>query len=520
MGSIPDDLLGPDVELIETHISWVFRHPDVVYKVKKPVDYGFLDFSSRRRRLRACHAEVRLNRRLAPNTYRGVVPITRGEDGVHRIGGDGPVVDHAVAMERLPDADRLDIRLEEGRLDADQVEDVARFLAAFHADCATSPEISDLGRMPTVRANVVENLRQTRASIARFVPPAAAAELQRAQLRFLDDKADRIAARADDGFVREGHGDLRLEHVYLADDGGITVIDCIEFNRRFRCGDVCADVAFLSMDLGAQHRVDLAEVFLAAYAEAAQDLDLYALVDFYEGYRAWVRAKVATFLADDAGAPLAVREASAAKARHFYLLALSTQRRPAIPPVLVAVGGVLATGKSTIAAGLRQRLGSPVIGTDRTRKHLLGVAATERVFDGEWQGAYTVDMTDRTYQEVFRRAGAVLRSGRPVVVDASFRSAAVRAGVRGVAAAEDVPFLFVECRCDPETSRDRLREREKGPSVSDGRLEIFDNFVASFETVSELPAAQHLVVDTDAPLDRALDTIVGRLPAWPAALTG
>ncbi len=342
-GSLVSDLLAPGIELIETHISWVFLAEREVWKVKKPVSLGFLDFSEPPQRRAACEAEVRLNRRLAAEVYRGVVPITRGRSGRHRFGGDGEPVDWAVHMHRLDETARADRRLADGRLGALEVERIAARLARFHAAARADAETAGYGSVEAIAGNVRENFAQTRDSAAAFLTPAQAAETEAWQLRFLEHNQHLFAERAAAGRVRDGHGDLRLEHVYMSagggsggdgdgeDDGGVVIVDCIEFNRRFRFADVAADVAFLAMDLSWQGRADLAERFLAAYAHRSGDYGLYPLIDFYESYRAWVRGKVAVLLAADPHAAAAVRDRAAAQARRYFLLALASERRALLP---------------------------------------------------------------------------------------------------------------------------------------------------------------------------------------------
>ncbi len=326
--------------------------------------------------------------------------------------------------------------------------------------------------------------------------------------------------RIAQGRIRDGHGDLRLEHVYVGPGGAIRVLDCIEFNERFRYADVCADIAFLSMDLAAHGRVDLAERLLATYAREADDYDLYSVVDFYESYRAFVRGKVASMLANDEGADPTTRRRAAQEARRYFLLALSSDRQSLLRPAVIAIGGVIASGKSAIANRLSAELSAPVIETDRTRKSVLGVNALRPLHEPAWSGAYSADFSDRVYDELFRRAGAVLASGRPVVLDASFRSAPLRRRARDLAKAHGVPFRFIECRATPEVCRERLVEREGQPTVSDGRLAIFDEFCARYEPVVELEADEHLVLDTTKPVEDSLETLRQSLETWPRGLVG
>jgi hypothetical protein len=501
MSAFTTNLLGPGIELRETHISWVFLDGDDVYKVKKPVSLGFLDFTTIEKRRRACEAEVRLNRRLAPGVYRGVIPVTLDSRGRHRFGGEGEPVDWAVAMKRLPDSDRADVRLERGELTGEAVERVAERVARFHRGCGPSEEAAPFGTVEAIRFNLLENFEQTKSSIERYLPPEQVRELESWQLRFLEEHRPLFEERLRGGRIRDGHGDLRLEHVYLDERSEVTILDCIEFNDRFRYADVCADVVFLAMDLAWHGRVDLAERFLARYAREAGDYDLYPLVDFYQSYRAFVRGKIAAFSAS-------------AEARRYFLLALASERQPLVAPTVIAVGGLIASGKSTLATALGRELPAPVVDADRTRKELAGVAAEEPLPESPFAGFYSKEFTERVYRELRRRASAVLASGRAVVLDASFRSRVHRAEVWRLARESGVPFYFVECRAPEETCSERLREREKRTSVSDGRLEIQQEFARSWEPVEELSPTDHVVVDTRESLVANLELLRKKIPLF------
>ncbi len=522
MEALQRDLLGADGELVETHISWVFLRGDEVIKVKKPVDLGFLDFSTLARRRAACEAEIAVNRRLAPVVYLGVVPITRDAAGRHRVGGEGEAVEWAVRMRRLPAELRADHLLAAGRLTTAHLEAVAHRLADFHATCRSDEETARFGTPAAIAVNVRENFAQTAASITEMIEPAEADEIEGWQIGFLERHADTFRRRLAEGRVRDGHGDLRLEHVYFAAGelpapAAVTILDAIEFNQRFRFADVASDVAFLSMDLAAHGRVDLAESFLAAYARAAQDYGLYRLIDFYESYRAFVRAKVASYLAAQGGLSPAA-EASRAEARRHYLLALAADRRSLLAPAVVAVGGWIAAGKSTIAAAVAAAMSAPVVDADRTRKHLVGVDAETPLRHPAWQGAYQPTATQAVYEEIFERARAVLASGRPVILDASFRARAHREATRQLARRHGAAFTFIECRAPRAVLLARLAAREQASGVSDGRREIFDEFVTRWEPVDELPAAEHVVLDSTRAVAECLALLRRRLPTWPSGL--
>lgn len=520
------DLLRPEaypapyparVELRETHISRVFLTEREVLKVKKPVSFAFLDFRTLDARRRACEAEVLLNSRLAAGVYLGLLPVRRDAQGRHHFGPEGEVVDWAVHMLRLPDEVRADVRLAGGTLTPEHLDAAAVMLADFHARAPRDAATSRWGTLEALERNVTENFAEVNAAEEGLLTVAQAREVERFQLGFLRDRARVFERRLAEGRVCDGHGDLRLEHLYFGDDGGLTVLDCIEFSDRFRCADVCADVAFLSMDLAAHGHVELAERFLARYARAADDYDLYAVVDFYEGYRAYVRGKVSALTARASTG--AVRERALADARRHFALALSVGRRSLLEPAVVAVGGVIASGKSTVAEALGDRLSAPVIDADRTRKHLIGLAPTAHDTSAAFEGAYDLKTTDRVYAEVMLRASTVLESGRPVVLDASFRTEEMRRAARELAAEHGVPFLMVECRARPEVCRERLLKRERETSVSDGRLAVFDAFCARVEPATELPASERLVVSTERPLEATLAELDLHLRTWPKGLT-
>jgi uncharacterized protein len=527
---LKDDLLRPaafaavapteKVSLVETHISWVYLLDRDVFKVKKPVDLGFLNFASREQRREACEEEVRLNVRLAPGVYRGLVPITRGLDGRCVVGGVGRVIDWAVHMERLSDEERADTLLAQGTLTGERIDAIATRIAEFHDTARGDEKVNRFARPSAVAKNVQENFVQTRNALSQYLDPAEAEEIVRWQRAFVHDEQERFAQRIAQGRIRDGHGDLRLEHVYVGPGRAIRVLDCIEFNERFRYADVCADIAFLSMDLAAHGRVDLAERLLATYAREANDYDLYSVVDFYESYRAFVRGKVASMLANDEGVDPTTRRRAAQQARRYFLLALSSDRQGLLRPAVVAIGGVIASGKSVIANRLSTELSAPVIETDRTRKSVLGVNALRPLHEPPWSGVYSADFSDRVYDELFRRAGVVLASGRPVVLDASFRSAPLRRMARDLATAHGVPFRFIECRATPEVCRQRLAAREGQQTVSDGRLAIFDAFCARYEPPVELQADEHLVLDTTKPIEENVETLRQSLETWPRGLVG
>jgi aminoglycoside phosphotransferase family enzyme/predicted kinase len=479
------------VTVASTHASWVFLTETEAWKVKRPVNLGFLDFSTADRRQRCCEDEVRLGRRLAPEVYRGVVPIYRGAAG-HDFVGPGPVVDHAVRMRRLSDEDSAAALLASGRLQPDHLRHLADRLRTFYEGAALTPELGDAA---ILTANVEDNQRTLAPFCGRFIDESDLRSLHRWQLDELETRRAALDRRIEEGRIREGHGDLRLEHVYFL-DGSPVVIDPIEFNRSFRCADAALDVAFLAMELEDAGRGDLSACFLSHFARASNDYGFYPLLDLYLSYRAQVRAKVACLVAADPGTPPDKARRKARDAARLLALARSYQQRaPRLSPVIV-VGGQIGTGKSTLAEVLCRRLELPVISSDATRKHLGGIGAEQR---GGPQ-LYSEEMTGRTYDEVLRRAALVLESGRGVLLDATFHDPQARAAARDLARRQGRAFLMIELEADDQLLRRRLRERP--PGLSDAREEHLPALRSRYQPPDELPPAERLRLDaSQAPDD-------------------
>jgi aminoglycoside phosphotransferase family enzyme/predicted kinase len=511
--SLLDDLRRPEaypiprpseVTPVTTHISWVFLTDREVWKLKRPVDYGFVNYATLERRRRCCEDEVRLNRRLAPDVYLGVVPVRLGPDG-HWFGAEGDIVDYAVRMRRLADECSAEALLRRDALTPDHLTRLAARLARFFVDAVPTPEA---GAVEAIRENLVENFAQVEPFVGRFVSRGTFDAVRAWQFGILERQSGRFHGRVEQGRIRDGHGDLRLEHVYFESAEPI-VIDCVEFNERLRSGDTAADVSFLAMELTARSRSDLAEVFLAAFALEADDHDLYGVVDFYIGYRAWVRGKVAAFLAVDPSTPPEKAVRKAEEARSLFDLARSYAGARTGAPPIIAVGGLIGSGKSTLADALGRSRGVPVVSSDRVRKALAGVRAT----DPAPSDAYSAAFSTRTFDEMFRRAAVVLDSGRGVVLDATFRERTLRLRARDLARRHGRRFLFAETVCDEATLRERLRRRAAGPSISDAGEALLERMRAEFESVIELGVGEHVRVDTTGPPEVAAHAALRGLPA-------
>jgi len=470
-------------EPIETYTHWVFLTNDRAYKVKRPVRFPFLDYSTLERRRHLCEEEVRLNRRLAPEVYRRVAVLTA--DG--RVDGDGEPVEYAVEMERLPQGRMLDRLLADDAVPPADVEHIADVLARFHREAERADRLGAPGH---IRSVVVGNLEGSRP----FLPGTWSAHLESVVARELDELDATFRRRVEEGRIRDGHGDLHARNVCLPADGRVVLYDCIEFNPDLRGGDVAAEVAFLTMDLRHRGHGDLARRFAARYRRTAEDPGLATVLPFYERHRACVRGFVE-----------AERDAEGEAARSYFRQALVTGAEPAA----ILLCGLPGTGKSTIARALAAALDADVLRSDVVRKRLFGLDPLARAAAHQSEGIYGPEATRQTYAALEQQAAAWLAAGRPVVVDATFSRAEQRREfldglVRGA---------VLHVTCDESTVRTRLEARNRsGEDASDASDADWDVYVAARERF-EAPADAAVVHDgagPDAPtLDRVAEWIAG-----------
>ncbi len=488
------------VQLVETHISWVFLAGDKVVKIKRPVAYGFVDHTSLDTRHQSCLDEVRLNRRLTDGVYLDVVPIVQTANGL-RVGGEGEPVEWATLMRRLPASGMLDALLAAGHVPPDLAARLANRLIPFHRDLCPSCGAGSDAAAAAARI-VTENLDELAPFASAFLGTAQFGLVATAMRRFLAEQEPLLLARAATGWIREGHGDLRSEHVCLEPDGAVQVFDCVEFNRDLRCADVASDLAFLVMDLTRFGADQAATELLAGYQAAGMDLP-DALLRFYWAHRALVRAKVACLkraATTSRATDLAVKAAD--------YLDLASAAAVAVRPVLVVMTGLSGTGKSTVARRLARALGGPVFASDVVRKELAGVEGPAPAAWGE--GLYRPEWTHATYDRLFALAEESLGAGIPVVLDATFLDTEQRAGAAAAAAGSNAQLVLVETICDENTVAARLAARTvQGQSPSDATLSTVRHQLASVRAaLPQVPAgALATQVDTATADPGMLDVV-------------
>jgi len=497
-------LAADAVDVRQTHISVVFLAGDFVYKIKKPVSPGFLDFSTLELRKHFCEEEVRLNARLAADVYLGVVPVVE-HDGELCFEGDGEAVEWAVKMKRLPDDATLEFHLAHGKISPELIDAVARRIADFHAHAEANERIASFGRFDVVAANARQNFEQAREHTGRSISAAVYDRLQRRTEEALSALRETITSRVVRGVPRDTHGDLRLDHVYALGqrpEPRLVIVDCIEFNEQYRYADPVSDIAFLAMDFKFAGAPAAARRLTETYFAAVGDEEGRRLLPFYTSYRAAVRGKVEGIKSLEAEVQPLDRERALRRARGYWLLALAELEPYERRPALVLVSGLPGSGKSTLAAGLAEAEGFELIRSDVVRKELTGrtqEASQPRPFGTD---IYTAEWNERTYTECLRRVTEHLFEGKRVLVDASFREDAMRRTF--IAAAKDwaVPILVIECRADAEIIRQRLAARRGDASDADWSTHLAA--AERWEPASEVTRSKLHVIDSGGSREASL----------------
>lgn len=467
------------VRLIQTHASLVFVASPLVFKIKKPVNFGFLDFSTLEKRRHFCERELELNQRLCPEGYLEVVPITL-EDGDLQLDGTGTPVEYALRMKEFSEDGFFDRRVESGKVTTDDLDRIVETLTNFYEAQHPTLEIGEWGSLEKLRISTDENFAQTEAFVGKTITASAFAAIQHFTNRFYKVQANLLESRVAGGWIRDCHGDLHLEHIHLTAEH-LHIYDCIEFNDRLRYVDVASDAAFLAMDLDFRGRRDLSRHFVGRLADRLKDGEMKRLMPFYQCYRAYVRGKVESLQSGSPEAGEEDKKAAAERAARYFRLSLA-YAVSGTKPLLIAVMGRVASGKSTLAERLGSELGWEVFSSDKIRKELAGVPLTERVDDEARRRLYSPQMSVRTYARMWQEATAEARARGGAVMDATFSLRRGRRELREKADSEEVEPRFVWVEADQARREKRLVQREsKERVVSDARHEDRSTLDERFE---------------------------------------
>ena len=484
-----------EIKLIETHISWVILTGDFAYKIKKPVDFGFLDFSTLKKRQRYCEQELHLNRRLAAGIYLDIVTIT-GTADEPRIAGSGETLEYAVKMTQFPQSAQLDNMLLAGQLKAEHMDAIARMVADFHHTIEVADNTVEYGDSKLVYYPVEENFTQINQHIDTTPYSSTLNHLKQWSRSVFNKREKNFTKRKQDGFIRECHGDMHLRNMLWL-DGQPMAFDCIEFNDTLRWIDVISEVAFLVMDLQDRKQYPLANRFLNAYLEITGDYTGLSTLPFYLTYRAMVRAKVNALRLEQKSANTEEDEqARAAFESYLKLAATYTQQAK---PQLIIMRGLSASGKSTVSQQLVDSYGAIRIRSDVERKRIFEVNPAEDAGDKIDQGIYTSKASQQTYTRLQELCTQIIDAGFSVVVDAAFLKHEQRAPFQLLAKRLAVRFTIIEITAPAGVLRQRIIEREH--DVSDANLAVLEHQLANYQPLLVSEQASAITVNTAEALD-------------------
>lgn len=486
----------------DTHISIVFLTGQWAYKLKKPLNLGFLDFKELADRRKFCEREVLLNRRLSKGIYKNIVTIFEKDKNTFSLTDGGIAVEYAVKMKQLPDEAQLGNLLTKNAVTASGLKRLGKKLAFFYLKSKQTAQIDRYGRRDMVIFNSEENFIQISPHVEHLLDREKWQFICEVNRSFLYHHRALFERRIANGKIRDGHGDLRTDHIYFFD--GIQIIDCIEFNDRFRYGDVAIDIAFLHMDMEQLGYPYESQMILKGYVEHAHDPDIYALIDFYAAYRAIVRLKIACIRHD---------EVKTQKQRDRVKIEINTYLNFAYRytllfsrPTLWIFGGLPASGKSSLAQKLANTVSVAVFSSDTVRKK----KDNRQNIVAYGTGQYSEQKRQRVYNKLLALAQKNLKKGRSVILDATFSRRKWREDVAQLASDTDTNFIFVECKCDAKTIRVRLMEREKNTGLSDARIQHLEDIMQHFDPIRELPPHKYFKISTDTNIDQTFYQILSK----------
>ncbi|AFZ25288.1 hypothetical protein Cylst_3121 [Cylindrospermum stagnale PCC 7417] len=486
------------IQLIQTHISFVLLTGDYAYKLKKPVNFGFLDFSSLEKRQHFCQEELRLNQRGAGELYLEVLTVTLVGEQYH-LGGTEEPVEYVLKMRQFPQEALFSSLFDQGKLNETHLEELGRVVAQYHAQAETNDYIRGFGEVPRVRAAFDENYEQTEKYLGGPQTQGQFTQTKQYTDNFFAERPELFASRIQNNYIRECHGDLHLRNIALWHDK-ILLFDCIEFNEPFRFVDVMYDVAFTVMDLEARQRQDLGNAFLNAYVEQTGDWEGLQVLPLYLSRQAYVRAKVTSFLLDDPGVPVTVKEEAANTAAGYYRQAWEYTKPK--QGQLILMSGLSGSGKSTTARYLARQLGAIHLRSDAVRKHLGGIPLWQRGGDD----LYTPEMTEKTYKRLLNLGIILANQGWKVILDAKYDRQHLRQDAIAQAGQHQLPLQIIHCTAPLEVLQERLVNRTG--DIADATADLLVSQLKQAEPFTDKEQPYITILDTTQPLQPQLNKII------------
>ena len=486
----PHDV-SDDIDLVQTHVSYVFLTGDYAYKLKKSVNFGFLDFSTLEKRKHFCEVELSLNSALTKDLYMEVVPITY-DGSTYAFDGSGDIVEYAVKMRQFPQENLLSGMFEAGTLTEAEMEQLGKVVAEFHSTARTDDYIRSFGEIAKIRQAIDENYEQTMGYIGRSQTQERFEQTKDFTDNFFASREDIFASRRDQNKICECHGDLHLRNICIWQDQ-IQLFDRIEFNEPFRFVDTMYDVAFAVMDLDARGATALGNAFLNTYLEQTGDWEGLQVLPLYLSRQAYVRAKVTSFLLDDPAIADDAKEAAAKTASEYYELAWKYTQLP--KGKVVMMSGLSGSGKSTVARRCARLWNAIHIRSDAARKHLGGVPLTAKADDS----LYSPEMTEKTYNRLMELGVLLAKQGFTVILDAKFDHIAQRKNVIDACKAADIPYQILHCQAPTAVLEQRLNDRSD--DISDATADLLQSQVENTEGFTEDESLWVRSIDTTQNID-------------------
>jgi aminoglycoside phosphotransferase family enzyme/predicted kinase len=465
------------IQNIQTHISSVYLTGKYVYKIKKAINFGFLDFSTLSKRKKYCEEEIILNKRISPELYLEVVPIVKSKENKIQVNGKGQIVEYAVKMIQFPQKTMMSYLLQKNQVTKNHIDSIVEILISFYKNQKSSLEILSYGKKENIEKNIMENFQQTTSYIGRTIENKQYDRIKKFNEFFLKNSNELFNDRMEENYIKSCHGDLHSGNIIIWNDE-IKIFDCIEFNKRFQYIDTASDIGFLAMDLDFLNKPFLSCYLIDKFQSNYGDNSILNILNFYKSYRAYVRGKVEGFRLDDFGIPQNLKDKILHKTKRYYLLSeyyitlcyLNLQKKH---PLLFLICGLTGSGKSTLSLKLSIDYHADIVSTDIIRKKIEGIDYYERHHDKPDTGLYASDKREKTYTEVLNISHELLKRKRNVIIDATFQKNSHRKMVIDLARSANATLVMIQCVSTDKLVKKWLDERRKTNSISDGRWEIY-----------------------------------------------